>query len=810
MTEEATVNLEINDIPVQAVKGEMLISAADRCGIIIPRFCHHKKLSIAANCRMCLVEVEKVPKPVPACATPVTEGMKVKTASPTVIAVQKGAMEMMLINHPLDCPICDQGGECELQDIAVGFGNDSSRFGEQKQVGELKAISPLIMLETTRCINCLRCVRFGCEIAGIQELGAIGRGVTTRIGTFVDREVVSELSGNIIDLCPVGALTSQPFRFSARAWELQQYPSIAPHDSVGSHVNIHVRRNRVLRVVPRENDAINDCWISDRDRFSYEGLYSKNRLSRPLVKRDGKWQESQWQNALDKSVLAIEDVVNRHGAEELGILVAPTLSLEEMYLAQKLSRVLGSGHIDYRVHQGDFSDQDAAPIFPWLGQSIASLEKLDCVLLIGSNVRHDQPIIAHRLRQAGKHGAALMCINPVDFDFAFKVQEKCICSPLLMADCLAGVLKAVCDKTGQAMPTSCSGEFAGVVAAESEIKIAKRLLKAKNAAVLLGPLATTNAQFSLLRLLTTAIAKLTHASFGYLPEAANTVGANLAGVLPYRGVGGKSVDVVGLDALAMLQQPKKAYITIGLDAPLDFIDPALVKQAFMAADFVLALTTHRSDGLSALADVMLPMAGFAESSGTIVNAEGLKQSFAAVVTPYGEARPAWRILRVLANQLELDGFDYLSVQDVMQELATDLQTLQPDNRSDDRANHQVGRTAISSRVAANELARIGDLPMFAVDTLVRYAPALQQTAAAAPLTARINLEEAARLGIDQDERIIVRQGDNHCILSLVIDVRVPLHSVWIPFGVAGSEALGAANGTVVLERLQPNEEVTEK
>ncbi|HPE73096.1 MAG TPA: NADH-quinone oxidoreductase subunit NuoG, partial [Candidatus Competibacter sp.] len=460
---EEQVNIEVNGIPLKARKGAMLIEITDAAGIAIPRFCYHKKLSVAANCRMCLVEVEKAPKPLPACATPVMEGMKVYTESPKALAAQKGTMEFLLINHPLDCPICDQGGECELQDMALGYGADVSRFAERKRVVRDKNIGPLIATDMTRCIHCTRCVRFGEEVAGLRELGATGRGESVEIGTYVAHSVGSELSGNVIDLCPVGALTAKPSRYRGRSWEYVQHPAIAPHDSVGSNIFIHTLRGQVMRVVPRENEAINETWISDRDRFSYEGIYSDDRLSRPWAKGG----EADWEVALETASKGLREVIAQHGAEAVGFLLSPTATVEELYLAQKLARGLGVANIDHRLRQADFSDQDAAPVFPWLGQELADLEKVGAALLIGSNVRMEQPLAGHRLRKAALAGGRILLINPRDFEFLFPVAAKVIADPAGMVAALVGVAQAVAELKGQDLPTELAALAGGVSAGET-------------------------------------------------------------------------------------------------------------------------------------------------------------------------------------------------------------------------------------------------------------------------------------------------------------------------------------------------------
>ncbi|MDH5776744.1 MAG: NADH-quinone oxidoreductase subunit NuoG, partial [Gammaproteobacteria bacterium] len=481
-----TVNIEINGIKLEVPQGSMVIEAADQAGITIPRFCYHKKLSVAANCRMCLVEVEKAPKPLPACATPVTDGMNVQTRSPMALEAQKSVMEFLLINHPLDCPICDQGGECDLQDIAMGFGGDISRFVEKKRVVKEKNIGPLIATDMTRCIHCTRCVRFGQEIAGIRELGATGRGEHTEIGTYVESTVDSEMSGNVIDLCPVGALTSKPYRYSGRPWENQQYKSIAPHDCVGSNITVDVRRGQVMRVLPRENEAINEIWLSDRDRFSYTGLHHRDRLRTPMIKQGNSWKSVDWETALAYAVEGLQRVKQAHGIEKIGAVSSPSATTEEMFLLQKLMRGLGCANIDHRTRQLDFSNQDVEPIFPWLGQSIAELQDVDAALLIGSNIRKDQPIISHRLRKAALNGAQLMFVNPIEYDFNFPVEEQLVSSPAGMVNDLVAICKALLSITGDKLPQEIESRAANIETHDDHLAIAKHLHAAEKATVLIG------------------------------------------------------------------------------------------------------------------------------------------------------------------------------------------------------------------------------------------------------------------------------------------------------------------------------------
>ncbi|MEQ6342236.1 MAG: NADH-quinone oxidoreductase subunit NuoG [Gammaproteobacteria bacterium] len=713
------VNIEIDGKLVEAKDGAMVIEAADDAGIPIPRFCYHKKLSIAANCRMCLVEVEKAAKPLPACATPVTEGMKIYTKSPRALDAQKGVMEFLLINHPLDCPICDQGGECDLQEMALGYGASNSRFMESKRVVKDKDIGPLITTEMTRCIHCTRCVRFGEEIAGIKELGATGRGEHMEIGTYVEKALASEMSGNVIDLCPVGALTSKPFRYAARAWELARRDTVAPHDCIGSNLHVDVRGNQVMRVLPRENEAINETWISDRDRFSYEGLSSPNRLRVPMIKKDGHWQETDWTTAFEFTVAGLKSVLTRHGAGQLGALISPIATTEEMYLTQKLVRSLGGSNVDHRLRQRDFSDQQIAPVYPWLGQAIPDLEHVDAALLIGSNVRKEQPIAAHRLRMAALVGASVMFVNAADYEFNFPVKARLISGVGDMERDLAGIAKALLHLTGGQAPEGLDALLADVAVNDTHKIIAQQLRQANKATVLMGSQALAHPAMSTLRALAGVISQLSNAVFGYLPEAGNSVGGWLSGALPHRGAFGESIATPGLDARAMLDSRLKAYLLLGIEPEFDCADPTTALTALTGADFVVSLSSYKSELMQRYANVILPIGPFTETSGTFVNAEGRWQSFAGVVSPLGESRPGWKVLRVLGNLFGLDGFDYFSSEEVRDELRATATETKVDNTMIWSCPSKLGVEAVSGTI---------DTPMYAVDAIVRRAPSLQKTA----------------------------------------------------------------------------------
>ena len=716
-----TVTIEIDGVPVEARAGQMLIEVTDREDAYVPRFCYHRKLSVAANCRMCLVEVERAPKPLPACATPVMEGMKVFTRSPAAISAQKATMEFLLINHPLDCPICDQGGECELQDLAMGYGRGVSRYTEKKRVVKDKNLGPLVSTDMTRCIHCTRCVRFGDEIAGIQELGATGRSEDMEIGTWIERSVDHELSGNIIDLCPVGALNNKPYRYSARAWEMVARPLVSPHDCAGSNLYGHVLRGRLKRVVPRDNDAINETWISDRDRFSYEGVYTEDRLTLPRVYGPRGWADIGWSLALEEAAQTLRDAA-KQGGGGLGFLVSPNATVEEMYLLNRIARHLGSNHIDYRLRTRDFRDQEADPLWPALGTSIAGIDDLDGVLVVGSNLRREVPIVAHRVRNAALGGAAVGFVNPSEYEYHFRY-DVCVEAPLpSLAGSLAGVLAAAHDSLGRAPDGDWASLLGSVQPGEHQRAAAQVLLDKSQSLLLLGQIAMRHPRFADIRAIAAALCRITGARLGYLPEGANAAGAALAGVLPHRGSGGQPVETPGLNAEAMLAAPRRVYVLFGLEPEHDLSDALLAQDALGAADKVICFTSHAGDALERVADILLPIATFAETAGTYVNVEGAWQSVEAAADAVGEAREGWRILRVLGNHLELPGCEYRSAADIRGELSGALGDCGADTA-------YKGDFVPACEPADCDEAAL-DIPIYSVDGLVRRGPALQQTAAA--------------------------------------------------------------------------------
>jgi len=764
----------------------MVIQAADAAGIYIPRFCYHDKLSVAANCRMCLVEVEKAPKPLPACATPVAEGMKVFTRSARAIDAQKGTMEFLLINHPLDCPICDQGGECELQDLAVGYGGDVSRFSEKKRVVPDKNLGPLIATDMTRCIHCTRCVRFGQEIAGIMELGATGRGEHMEIGTYIERSVSSELSGNVIDLCPVGALTSKPFRYSARSWELAGIDGIAAHDAVGSNITLEVRRNRVMRVLPRNNESINECWLSDRDRFSYEALGSDQRLNTPMVRQGGELRPTDWQTALEATVEGLRSVIRKHGADQLGALVAPGATLEEGYLVQKILRALGSDNVDHRLRQGDFRGDTSASLYPGFGVSVAELERRRAVLLIGSNVRKEQPIIGLRLRKARLSGASIMALNPVDYDLAFGLEQNAVVPPLEIPSVLARIARLVADAKG-VKPSPGIRSWAGSGRATAQEQgIAEVLVAAgEQGSLLLGQLAITHEMYSEIQALAAFIAATTGASCGVMQDA-NSAGAWLAGAVPHRAPLGEPLLKPGRDARSMIREPIKGYMLLGVEPELDCIDGSRARDAVAAADFVVALSPFVT-GATQYAHVVLPIAAFSETGGSYVNGEGRLQTFTGAVTPPGEARPAWKVLRVLGNMLGLTGFDYIGVDDVRGELGVAAKL---DNLTVAAGEATVIGPPEASTRSEIDLERIYEVPLYVTDMTVRRAPALQACADNPQPAVRINSAQAERLGLAEGIRVNAHMGKAIVRLNLEFDERVPMGCILIPGGYESTAVLG--------------------
>jgi len=775
------LELEIDGKKVRAPEGSMIIEAAALAGVHIPHFCYHKKLSLAANCRMCLVEVSKAKKAVPACATPILDGMKVFTHSETTLDAQKGVLEFLLINHPLDCPICDKGGECQLQDLAVGYGSSSSRFSEEKRVVFQKEVGPLIsMQEMSRCIHCTRCIRFGEEIAGVMELGMANRNFHSEVQTFVGRSVDSELSGNVIDLCPVGALTSKPFRYTARNWELAQRKSVSPHDSLGTNLNVQVKSHRVMRVVPRENEAINECWISDRDRFSYEGLNSAERLQKPMVRVDGALREVEWNVALDYVAHGFKDIVKTHGAASVAALAAPNATLEELFLLQKLTRGIGSGNVDFRPRRRDFSADAQRAGTPWLGMKLSEIAALDAVLVVGSFLRKDHPLFAQRLRQLARRRGKVSLLSVTNDDPLLRLFAQVTVAPAQLAAALAGVVKAAAQIKALPVP-------AGLDSIEPDAaarKIAQSFVDGKKSAVFLGNAAEQLDNATQLQALAAELGRLTGARIGFIGEAANSVGGYVAQALPS-----------GLNAYEMFAQPRRAYVLVGLEPELDCHNPAQAIAALKQADLVVMMTPFKHAAALDYADVLLPTAPFTETSGTFVSTEGRAQSFNGVCRPLGETRPGWKILRVLGNLLDLPGFDYESSEQVRDAVLPAGTTFVAG-----LDNALTATSALSVNAGFDGLQRIADVPIYFADPLVRRATALQKTRDAALPAARMNGATATGLGLSAGASVRVKQGQGDAMLTLAVDESVPAGCVRVAAGHGTTAALGDMFGMINVER----------
>jgi len=766
------INIEIDGIPLKVDSTKMIIQAADEAGIDIPRFCYHKKLSIAANCRMCLVEVDRSNKALPACATPVTEGMKVFTDSAVAKAAQRGVMEFLLINHPLDCPICDQGGECELQDLSMGYGAGIGRFSEDKRVVKDKNIGALIKTDMTRCIHCTRCVRFGQEIAGIKELGATGRGEHMEIGTYIEQSLTSELSGNIIDLCPVGALTSKPFRYKARAWELSAHPSIAPHDAIGSNIEFHTRRNEVMRVVPRDNESLNETWLSDRDRFSYLGLAHEQRATTPMIKQNGQWQNVDWQTALSAAVEGVQSAIKNSGAEHVAGLAAPTSSLEESFLFQKLLRGLGVENIDHRLRQQDFADHlvdyDHAI-------ALSQIEQADTVLLVGSHIRAEEPILAHRLRQAAMTGTDINEINFFSSDLLMPVSTQLRVNIDEMLAHLSGIAKALMSLANEEN-LAWRRLLSPVVPMAADQTIAMQLSNADKAIVIVGALANNHPQAAKIRALSALISRLSSSQLVVLPTA-NSKASLLTGVVPQT--------ETALNAAQSWEAKLKAYVLLGIEPELDSANPNAAITALKQADCVVSMSSYVTDAMLGYADVILPVSSFAESSGTFVSIDGQWQAYTGAVSAKGESRPAWKVLRVLANLAELDGFEYVSSQDVSDEISHTVEHKQktptasycPDNLTTDSISVQV----------------ISEVPMYQTDSVVRRSSALAQTVEnQAALITRMNSTEAKKHGIDSTDSIIVTRDKHSVTMAFEVDDAIADGCLHMPTGVPEMAEFAAA------------------
>jgi NADH-quinone oxidoreductase subunit G len=792
-----TVTIEIDGKPVEVAKGSMIIEAADRIGIDIPRFCYHRKLSIAANCRMCLVDVEKAPKPLPACATPVADGMKVFTESCRARDAQKNVMEFLLINHPLDCPICDQGGECELQDLAMGYGRSVSRFTERKRSVKDKNIGPLISTEMTRCIHCTRCVRFLDEIAGSNELGTIGRGEKTEISTYIEKSIASELSGNIIDLCPVGALTDKPFRFRARAWEMLARPALAMHDCLHSHVWYHTRRGELMRAVPRDHESVNETWLADRDRYSHLGLYDQQRLLQPQLRQDGRWQQVSWEQALHSAAEAMQAA-----GPDLQIMLSPQLLGEEHLAFVQLANLQG-GQIDYRL----YTDDAQAQSWSHGNLPLAALDECDAGLLVGGRIHHDQPLLAHRLRQAQRrHGASLASITAVDVDWYCKLEHKLISAPDRWLQELAGILLALqpdyADKTGF------KSLLKAIKVTPEHEQIAARLSAGERSVVIAAQQLAMHPQAALLQYLMRLIAEASNSSLMVLTAGSNTAAAELlhAHAATNR--------MQGLQQL--VDRPARVLLLHSLDPLLDTVRPDLLRQACEQADVVIALTAFEHEHLQQLADIVLPVAHALETGGTAINIDGQQHDFAAVGKLSGAARPGWKVARMLADLLHADGDDtqtsatglrqWNDAQSVSTELAAVLKQIADADNAAAGCLQQLPQKPSSLSAAkarsSKQLSRISELPMVRVDQLCRHSKPLGDSVhQVQEREVLVHPQELRKLKLNDQDAVLVVQGDLQAKARIIADQRIAPGCAWIALTTALAAELGAAFGAVTVQSL---------
>ncbi|WP_225721601.1 NADH-quinone oxidoreductase subunit NuoG [Candidatus Vallotiella sp. (ex Adelges kitamiensis)] len=776
------VELEIDGKKVEVPEGSMVIQAAHKVNTYIPHFCYHKKLSIAANCRMCLVEVEKMPKALPACATPVSAGMVVRTTSEKAVKAQQSVMEFLLINHPLDCPICDQGGECQLQDLAVGYGKPASRYSEEKRIVLHKNVGSLIsMEEMSRCIHCTRCVRFGQEVAGIMELGMLGRGERSEIATFLGNTVDSELSGNMIDLCPVGAITSKLFRYSARPWELSHCPSVSPHDSVGANLIVQAKNNRVIRVLPLENESINECWISDKDRFSYEALNSEERLTQPMLRQNGKLCRVDWEIALSFVINSLKDIKTAYGSNAIATFISPHSTLEELFLLKKLTRGLGSTNLDFRLRQSDFSMLPQG--VPWLGMSLATLSNVDAAFVIGSFLRHDHPLIAARLRLAATNGAKVSLLHASADDSLIHVAHKIVVPPSAWVDSLASVAVALAEICGTASPV----ELTGIQSNTTAKHIATSLSNGEHRAILLGASAANHPEFSKLYTISQWIAQASGATLGFLPEASNTVGAYLVGALPGEG---------GSDAARAFSSPCRSYVLFNVEPPFDVANPHQARTALAQADMVVALSSFKIG--ADYADVLLPISPFTETDGTFVNAQGTVQSFRNAVRPLGESQPGWKVLCMLGNLLGLQNFNYASAEEVA---TSALKNIDVQSRLSNVPMHRVPLERGASARSIRAFERISDVSIYDADSLVRRAPSLHMTKTAqASLHVSLPTTLFKQLGLREGDAVCVRQGESSITLPAALDSRLHDVVIRVPAATSVAAKLGSLFGDLLVEK----------
>jgi NADH-quinone oxidoreductase subunit G len=769
------VNIEIDGKPMQVPKNSMIIAAADKAGIPIPRFCYHEKLPIAANCRMCMVETEMggkaVPKPQPACATPVMEGMKVFTQSQRALSAQRNVMEFLLINHPLDCPICDQGGECELQDLSMGYGRSVSRFAERKRVVPDEDIGPLIETEMTRCIQCTRCVRFMTEVAGSPELGGLGRGENLEIGTYIGKAIDSELGGNIIDVCPVGALTNKVFRFKARAWELIARESIGYHDALGSNLWLHTRRGEVLRTVPRDSESINECWLSDRDRYSHEGLYTQDRARAPMIRKDGELVETSWEEAIEFVAAGL-----KNAGADLGALVAPLTSSEEGFLLAKILRGLGSDSIDHRLRVADFSDNAAGATFQ---MPLAQIEKTQAVILVGCNPRHEAPLLAHRIRKAWKAGAKVHALNPLDFDLNFDLASKRIVEGWQLADHLAALVKAAGEGSA---PAPIAEIVARVQIDDAHRALVKSLSDASSSVIIFGDCAVQHPAASLLRALARELAARTHTAFNEIAPGANAIGLARVGSLPQAG---------GANAGALLAQLTKHLIVYHAGSQ-DTNAPAAFDKARTEADFCVHIGAYACNGVRRTAHAVLPIGLPPEVDGSYVNVDGVVQTLAAGAKLPGDARPGWKVLRALGAQLGIAGFEFTEFAELRASVAPIL-----------AAKSTLPQSAKLPKrpTSAGGLVRIATVPIYRSDAVLRRAAALQAHPLTGTAAVGLHPEDALALGLAHGASARVSGEGGETVLPVVVTRMVPRGSAWVESTWPETSALPLMGAALIVARV---------
>lgn len=788
---KVVATIEINGKIIEVAGNKTIIEVADEAGVYIPRFCYHKKLSVAANCRMCLVEISGSRKTVPACATPIAAGMKIFTQSAATLHSQKAVMEFLLINHPLDCPICDQGGQCELQDLAMGFGQDRTQYNHEKHSVDDPYLGPLVATSMTRCIHCTRCVRFTEEVAGLQELGGIGRGEEVTITNYIEKALTSELSGNIVEICPVGALLAKPSLYEARAWELHEYPTIAAHDCVGSHLFLHTRRGKVIRAVPQEHEAINEVWISDRDRFSYSGIHAADRLKKPQIKIKGIWQETDWTTALRFAVEGLEKVLHEDGSTKVGALASPSSTLEELYLLKKLMNGCEVNNLDYRLRQTDFADDLHLPKALGLPISFEELEQQNAILLVGSYIRHEQPLLGLRVRKASLKGANIMAINMIDHEFNFALSEKIISAPINFVASLQCLLKVLLGN--QEVPDHIARLVEHIIVPEewriTVNAMAAKLLAAEKSIILLGAFSQQHPQSAKIRILAAAIAELSSSRIGFLTEGANSYGAGLVEFLP---------QVAGANVIQMLEHPLSAYVLLGIEPELDISNSAQALKALKQAKFNVSLTAYDTVAIRDYAHVMLPITTFAETAGTFVNAEGKWQSFKAVIPPYEDARPAWKVCRVLGNFFEFAGFDFQTSEQVKDELVASIRL---DKLSWNFTELLVSGVHIFAKdktyVSPDVLYRITSIPMYSTDAVVRRSSALQEVFPLEAARVHMHPKTGITYGFQHESLIVLKQvGGKHKSFNVCFDDRIPEQCILVNGGTSAALGLGEAFGAV--------------